>query len=91
MKRALKVLIALTFAVLPLALLAAGLGVVWLARSLPPAAGTIQMAGMSGPVTIARDANGVPHIRGTARNDVFAALGVARRLGSSRSAAGDHC
>ncbi|WP_404861604.1 penicillin acylase family protein [Georhizobium sp. MAB10] len=77
MKRALKVLIALTFAVLPLALLAAGLGVVWLARSLPPAAGTIQMAGMSGPVTIARDANGVPHISGTARNDVFAALGVA--------------
>jgi penicillin G amidase len=77
MRRVLKGLLALVFAVLPLVLLIAGAGLVWMSRSLPPAAGTVTVEGLSGPVTIARDGEGVPHVTAASRDDVMAGLGFA--------------
>ncbi|WP_157928893.1 penicillin acylase family protein [Pararhizobium haloflavum] len=77
MKRLLKGLVLFIFAVVPLLAVFAGLGLLWMSRSLPPAAGTVQLDGLDGPVTIARDRQGVPHIQGESRDDVFAALGFA--------------
>ena len=74
MRRVLKGLLALVFAVLPLVLLIAGAGLVWMSRSLPPAAGTVTVEGLSGPVTIARDGEGVPHVTAASRDDVMEAL-----------------
>ncbi len=57
------------------AALAAG-GCWWLTRrSLPPLDGTAALPGLSAPVTIDRDAGGVPTIRGATRRDVARALG----------------
>ena len=78
MRRLLKGLVRLIFVVVPLVILAAGLGVLWLSRSLPQASGTVRIAGLSGPVTITRDAHGVPHIDGATRDDVYAGLGFAQ-------------
>ena len=55
---------------------AAGLLVTFLIRgSLPSLDGTLGLAGLSAPVTIERDQNGVPTIRGTNRTDVARAAG----------------
>lgn len=78
MRRLLKGLIRLIFVVVPLVILAAGFGTLWLSRSLPQASGTVRIAGLSAPVTIARDAHGVPHIDGATRDDVYAGLGFAQ-------------
>jgi penicillin G amidase len=57
--------------------LAAGLYVrAQLRASLPQLDGTLQVAGLSAPVTIARDALGIPTIRGASREDVARAIGV---------------
>lgn len=77
MKRLLKGLAGLIFVVVPLVVLAAGLGLLWLSRSLPPISGTMTVEGVGAPVTIARDRNGVPHVTGATRADVFAGLGFA--------------
>jgi penicillin G amidase len=47
-----------------------------LRASLPQLDGTLRVAGLSAPVTIARDALGIPTIRGASRNDVARAIGV---------------
>ncbi|WP_419912940.1 penicillin acylase family protein [Hoeflea sp.] len=77
MRRIIKALVRFIFVAVPLLIVAAGAGVVWLARSLPPVSGTLQVAQLSETVTIARDENGVPHISGETMNDVFAGLGFA--------------
>ena len=77
MRRLLKGLFLLIFAVVPIIVVGAGLGTLWLSRSLPAASGTVALDGLAGPVSITRDEQGVPHIRGETRDDVFAALGFA--------------
>ncbi|MGH6692176.1 MAG: penicillin acylase family protein, partial [Gammaproteobacteria bacterium] len=47
-----------------------------LRASLPQLDGTLQVAGLSAPVTVARDALGIPTIRGASRADVARAIGV---------------
>ena len=46
-----------------------------LRASLPLLEGTIALAGLSAPVTVTRDAIGVPSVTGAARTDVARALG----------------
>jgi len=65
---------------------------------LPRQSGRIDLAGIGAPVTIARDARGIPHIRAASREDSWFALGwvhaqdrmwqmeMMRRLGSGRLA-----
>jgi penicillin amidase len=77
MRRLLKGLFLLIFAVVPILIVGGGLGVLWLSRSLPAASGTVTLNDLSGPVSISRDEHGVPHIRGETREDVLAALGFA--------------
>ncbi len=74
-KRALRVLALLLL--LMLLLLLAWAGSVWLAmvRSTPRAEGSLAVPGLSAPVSIARDAEGVPVVRGETRADVARALG----------------
>jgi penicillin amidase len=48
----------------------------WLARaSLPQLDGAIQVAGLSAPVEVLRDARGVPHLRASSLQDLFFAQG----------------
>lgn len=49
--------------------------VLWLRTSLPQTDGELAIGGLKAPVTIARDANGVPHIRAESLNDAYQALG----------------
>lgn len=70
----------LALGVLVLALLlAAGAGALWargrLLASLPDLEGRLALPGLASPVTVARDAHGVPAIRGADRVDVARATG----------------
>src|SRR5688500_5824210 len=47
-----------------------------LSASLPQLDGSLRVAGLSAPVTIERDALGIPTIRGASREDVARAIGV---------------
>ena len=70
----------------------------WLQTSLPQTEGEIKVAGLKSTVTISRDQNGVPHIRGKSIEDISLGLGFAhaqdrlwqmeinRRLGAGRMA-----
>jgi len=64
---------------LALLLLAAGAGVLWLRTvtisALPALDGDLRVAGLSAPVTVRRDAHGVPHIDAATQNDLFVAQG----------------
>lgn len=62
------------FALLGL-LLAVAAGWLWLMSPLPRLSGRIELAGLSQPVTIARDEYGVPHLRAASRDDLWFALG----------------
>lgn len=53
----------------------AGSGYLWLRRSLPRTNGTLQVQGLAAPVTIVRDANGIPHISGQSEADALFGLG----------------
>ena len=64
MRRIIKGLLWIVFSLIPIALLGAILGYVWLARSVAPATGEMVLAGLSAPVTVTRDKNAVPHISG---------------------------
>jgi len=77
MRRVVKALIRFIFVAVPVILVMAGVGFVWMARSLPPVSGTATLDGLSGPVTIERDENGVPHITGQTTDDVLTGLGFA--------------
>jgi penicillin amidase len=67
-----------TAAVLALlvAILAAG-GFIYLRRSLPRVSGTVRVEGISGTVDIVRDADNIPHIFATVKNDALFGLGYA--------------
>ena len=65
-----------------LVLLAAGpigAGVLWLRSAskaaLPQLDGDVHLAGLSAPVTVRRDAHGVPHIEAATQDDLFVAQG----------------
>ncbi|MGH9599614.1 MAG: penicillin acylase family protein, partial [Terracidiphilus sp.] len=64
---------------LAVVLLAAGVGLLWLrsaARAaLPTLDGSVSLAGLSAPVTVRRDAHGVPHIDAATQDDLFTAQG----------------
>jgi penicillin amidase len=64
---------------LTLLLLAAAVGVLWLRAAekaaLPMLDGELHLAGLSAPVTVRRDAHGVPHIEAAAQDDLFVAQG----------------
>ncbi len=60
--------------VLLLAVAAAGT-LVYLRSSLPTESGTIEVAGVTAPVQIVRDRNGVPHIYGQSIADAYFGLG----------------
>lgn len=77
MRRIIKALIRFIFFAVPLLLVVAGAGFIWMARSLPPVSGSMNLPGISGPVTISRDQNGVPHIAASSVNDAFSGLGFA--------------
>ncbi len=50
-------------------------GWLYLRTSLPQTSGQIRLAGLDGPVTIVRDADGVAHIRATTDRDAYFAQG----------------
>ena len=50
-------------------------GYIWFRESLPQLDGTIQTTGVSLPVSVLRDADGVPTIQAANRNDASYALG----------------
>lgn len=60
-------------------LLAGGLAFLWLRSAtraaLPQLDGSIHVAGLTAPVTIRRDAHGVPHIQAASQQDLFFAQG----------------
>ncbi|MGA2674265.1 MAG: penicillin acylase family protein [Terracidiphilus sp.] len=64
---------------LTLALLTAAAGVLWLRAAeraaLPVLDGDLHLAGLSAPVTVRRDAHGVPHIEAANQDDLFVAQG----------------
>jgi penicillin amidase len=64
---------------LALTLLAAAAGVIWLRAAemaaLPVLDGDLHLAGLSAPVTVRRDAHGVPHIEAATEDDLFVAQG----------------
>jgi penicillin amidase len=53
-----------------------GAGIYWyLRQSLPATDGTVTVRGLAAPVDIVRDADGIPHIRGSSKPDAFFGLG----------------
>ena len=68
---ALKILAALLGGILILALV----GWIYLRTSLPQTSGRIELAGLTAPVTVTRDPNGVPHIVAENEADAAFALG----------------
>ncbi len=64
---------------LGLAVLAVAAGVLWLRAAekaaLPVLDGDLHVAGLSAPVTVRRDAHGVPHIEAVTEDDLFVAQG----------------
>lgn len=55
--------------------LTGGGGYLWLRRSLPQTGGELRVTGLSAPVQIVRDRDGVPHIRAESEGDALFALG----------------
>jgi penicillin amidase len=78
-RRWLRILLCFAASLLTLALLAAAGGVLWLRMAekaaLPVLDGDIHLTGISAPVTIRRDAHGVPHIEAATQEDLFVAQG----------------
>jgi penicillin amidase len=62
-------------AVVALAIIVAGVGIWTVTRSFPQTSGTIQVQGLSAPVTVYRDDAGVPQIVATTADDLFKAQG----------------
>src|SRR5208282_538520 len=74
-----RILLYVAVSLLLLLLLAAGVGVLWLRAvakaALPQLDGDVHLAGLSAPVTVRRDAHGVPHIDAATQDDLFIAQG----------------
>ena len=78
-RRRLRVLCWIAGGLLALLLAAAAAGVLWLRAAekaaLPVLDGDVHIAGLSAPVTVRRDAHGVPHIEAATQDDLFMAQG----------------
>ncbi len=74
-----RILLRVSGCLLLLLLIGAGAGVLWLHSAaqfaLPQLDGEVQLAGLSAPVTVQRDAHGVPHIEAATQDDLFVAQG----------------
>src|ERR1035441_704786 len=74
-----RILFLSTISLLILVPLVAGISVLWLRlaaqAALPVLDGDLKTGGLSGPVTVRRDAHGVPHIEATTQEDLFVAQG----------------
>lgn len=77
MKRFLKWTAGLAALLVCLVILAGLDRVMWLKAGLPQTSGTRVLDGLTAPVTITRDAHGVPHIFAEQRDDALFALGFA--------------
>ncbi|MEM7302220.1 MAG: penicillin acylase family protein [Pseudomonadota bacterium] len=77
MRAILKWVLRLTVVLVVLVVVAFAAGFGLLNRTVQPADGTTEVAGLSAPVTIVRDKEGIPHIDAKSRNDAFMALGYA--------------
>jgi penicillin amidase len=75
MQRVLKWIAGAAALLVALAILAAGAAYVALRNTVPSFSGTLAIAGLSGPVEIVRDNEGVPHIFAQSTDDLFSALG----------------
>jgi penicillin amidase len=64
-----------SLAVVEVLLLVIGVGWLYARSSLPQINGSVELAGLDGPVEIVRDADGVPHIFATTDHDAIFALG----------------
>ena len=75
----LRISLAILFALAAVLLLAAAALVLWLRAAaiaaLPALDGEIHLTGLSAPVTVRRDAHGVPHIDAATQDDLFVAQG----------------
>jgi penicillin G amidase len=78
-RRWLRILCWTVVCLLVFALLAAGGILLWLRSAakaaLPMLDGDLHLAGLSAPVTVKRDAHGVPHIQAASQEDLFVAQG----------------
>jgi len=61
--------------VLGLAGVSAGIGAIFIERTLPQTSGTLKAPGLNGKVTVVRDTYGVPHIAASTVHDVIFAQG----------------
>jgi penicillin amidase len=75
MKRIIKWVATLSALVVMLALMAAGVGYGIVRNTLTPPSGELAIAGLSAPVEVLRDGEGVPHIFGQSNEDLSCALG----------------
>jgi len=76
MWRLVKRLIISILILLVLLVVGGGIGLYWRARAcLPQLDGTVEVAGLSAPVEVLRDARGVPHVRASSLQDLFFAQG----------------
>jgi len=75
MKRILKWIGGAAALLVALAIVAAGAAYVALRNTVPSFSGALAIAGLSGPVEIVRDNEGVPHIFAQSTDDLFTALG----------------
>jgi penicillin amidase len=74
-----RILLGCAGVLLVLLMLVAGVGVIWLRSAaiaaLPALDGDVHLAGLSAPVTVRRDAHGVPHIEAATEDDLLTAQG----------------
>lgn len=75
LRKRLQILLAVLSVLAALAVIAAVVAYVWLRGSLPQLDGQRALIGLSAPVRIERDAQGVPRISGATRRDVARATG----------------
>ncbi|GED68195.1 hypothetical protein BRE01_18970 [Brevibacillus reuszeri] len=74
-KKAVKILAGVVIVLLVVSAVLFGIANAYISKSLPQIEGTIQVAGLLEPVTVTRDANGVPHIFAKNEHDLFASQG----------------
>lgn len=75
LRRGVRLVVWLTGSLVMLVLLLIGAAVIWLSTSEPQVDGELQLAGLSAPVTVLRDARGIVHIRAENDADAYFALG----------------
>lgn len=74
-KLILRIVIGFFVLVVLLIVVGAGAGYWFITRSLPETSGTLALAGLSNPVTVIRDKDGVPQIYGNTLDDLYMAQG----------------